>query len=214
VPPTPTPGFELDPAPDSQESIELLRRARDGDRAALGLLFARYEDRIRRIVRLRMGPKLRGVLESVDLVQETYLAAARGFDGFQGGERGSVIHWLARIAENQVRDAADRWSRARRDVEREVRLAGPDASSAGGGREPVDRGRSPSEEAARRELREVYDGCVAELPPRYREIVLLRDYELLDWSEIVPLTGGSVHAAQELHRRAQLKLAGLLEARL
>lgn len=209
-----TPAPDFGPAPLLLESADLLRQAQAGDRAALGALFERYEERVKRIVRLRMGPKLRGVLESVDLVQETYLAAARGFDGFQGKERGSLIHWLARIAENQVRDAADRWSAARRDSDREVSFGSRGASSAGGAREPADRGASPSEEAAQKELREVYDACVAELPLRYREIVILRDYELLEWPEIVVHTGGSAHAAQELHRRAHLKLAGILESRL
>lgn len=205
---------ELDGAPGAEESAALLRQAQGGDGAALGELLARYHERVQRIVRLRMGPSLRAAMESTDLVQETHLAALRGFRAFEGRERGSFVHWLARIAENQVRDAADRWSAQRRDLARELRLdSARDASGAGAAPADARAEPSPSEQAARRELREIYDACVAELPPRYREIVLLRDYELLEWPEVAVALETNAHAAQELHRRAQLKLAGILEER-
>jgi RNA polymerase sigma-70 factor (ECF subfamily) len=208
----PEPGFG--PAQSAEEASRLLQQAHSGDGAALGQLFARYQQRVQRIVRLRMGLQLRTAMESTDLVQETYLAAVRGFPGFEGRERGSFVHWLARIAENQVRDAGDRWSTQRRDLARAVRLEpARDESGAGSAPGPLADEPSPSEQAAQRELREVYDACVAELPPRQREIVILRDYELLEWPQIASAIGANTHAAQELHRRAQLKLAAILEAR-
>ncbi len=213
VPATPPSEAAFEPVPSAEESLELLRQARAGDRAALGELLERHRERLRRIVRLRMGAGLRGVLDSVDLVQETYLAATRGFPGFEGEARGSLIHWLARIAENQVRDAADRWSAQRRDHAREISLGGQ-GSASGEAREAPGRDPTPSEEAGARELRELYDACVAELAPNHREIVLLRDYELCEWPEVAARLGAGVHAAQELHRRARLRLAEALERRL
>ncbi|MBM3976339.1 MAG: sigma-70 family RNA polymerase sigma factor [Planctomycetes bacterium] len=185
-----------------------------GDDGALGELFARYRERVLRIVRLRMGPGLRAAMESTDILQETYAAALRGFPAFSGSERGTFVRWLARIAENQVRDSADRWSAQRRDLAREERLdAGRTAESTAGAADPIDAQPSPSEQLTQRELRAVYDTCVAELPERQREVVLLRDYELLEWPAVAELLGATPHAAQELYRRAQLRLAALLEAR-
>lgn len=195
----------LDPAPPMAETLDLVRRGRGGDRSALDQLVARYQDRVRRIVSIRMGGQFRGVLDSLDLAQDTWMAALRGLSSFEPRGHGSVIAWLTRIAENQVLDAADRLNAARRDRRREET-----ADDAGAASTPT-----PSETAARRELRDIYDECVAALEPAQREVVLLRDYSLLEWSEVRERMGSaSVHAAQELHRRAQLKLGGLIKQRL
>jgi hypothetical protein len=60
----------FDPLPKFEDSLALFRRAQGGDGGALNELFERYYDRIYRIVRIRMGAKLRGVLESHDIVQQ------------------------------------------------------------------------------------------------------------------------------------------------
>jgi len=50
--------------PDLQPSMLLLRRAQAGDRDALNDLIVRYYDRVFRIVRIRMGKRLRRTMES------------------------------------------------------------------------------------------------------------------------------------------------------
>lgn len=211
--PPPRPALVATPPLDPAESVRLIERARAGDEQAFGALFARCHDRVLRVVRLRMGSQLRASLESVDLVQDTYAAALRGFPSFRGAEAHSFLRWLARIAENQVRDTAERLCAQRRAREREVPLDAlvPGSSASGSlplaGREP-----SPSEQASRVELRAVFDACVAELPERQREVVLLRDYECQDWPRVAEELGCSAHAAQQLYHRAQLELAERLEA--
>src|SRR5215813_2709233 len=101
-----------DVPPELGESVNLVRRAQDGDREALGALVLRYQDRVRRLVRIRMGPQFDGVLDSLDLSQDTWLAAMRGLGGLQARDHSGIIAWLARIAENQVLDAADRLNTA------------------------------------------------------------------------------------------------------
>src|SRR6187401_2010528 len=105
----------LDPPPALAESVDLVRRGQAGDNAALGELVGRYQDRVRRIVTIRMGAQFRGLLDSLDLTQATWMAALRGLPGFEPRDHGSIIRWLARIAENQVLDAADRLYAAKRD---------------------------------------------------------------------------------------------------
>jgi hypothetical protein len=57
--------------------------------------------------------------------------------------------------------------------------------------------------------------CVAELDPVHRDVILLRDYSLLDWPEVrEQLDRPTVAATQELYRRAQLRLGELLRQRL
>ena len=59
------------------DPIETLR---GGDRRALAALFEQYCDRLRRMVELRLGPRLRGPLDASDVVQEAFLDLASDLD--------------------------------------------------------------------------------------------------------------------------------------
>ena len=65
-----TPGDPTDP-------IETLR---GGDRRALAALLDHYRDRLRRMVELRLDPRLRGPLDASDVVQEAFLDVAGNLD--------------------------------------------------------------------------------------------------------------------------------------
>jgi RNA polymerase sigma-70 factor (ECF subfamily) len=179
-------------------------RARAGDRAAQGELVLRYQERLLRIVRVRLGPGgagLRRYLESADVVQDTWKAALGGIQDLRVEGDAQILGWLARIATNQVRDRLDHARAARRALDREQALG---EATAG---EPADSAHGPRSEAEHAELAEILDASLAELPEDYREAILLRDYCGADWESIAErLERGSVHAAQQLHQRAWIKL--------
>ena len=54
-----------------QKTQELVALAKEGDQSALNRLYTVYAERVRWMVRFRMGKELRSKLESMDLVQET-----------------------------------------------------------------------------------------------------------------------------------------------
>src|SRR5438874_4225663 len=58
---------------DSSETQALIRRIEGGDEGALSELFARYRDRLRRMVRLRLDRRLQGRLDASDVLQEAFL---------------------------------------------------------------------------------------------------------------------------------------------
>ena len=109
------------------ESLELLRRARDGDERALGVLLLRYQDRLRRIVRILLGPRLRELEESMDVVQETYLVALREIGTFEPRSHGAILGWLTAITRNRIGDAWRKETAQKRDRGRELRLDGEGA---------------------------------------------------------------------------------------
>jgi RNA polymerase sigma factor (sigma-70 family) len=197
--------------------MELVHRVRDGDDGALNELFHRYRPRLERIVRIRMGARLRRFLEVDDLIQEVYIVALRKLGEIELRNHASIIQWLAKVAENQIRDKLDYFAAQKRDDAREVplemRRPGGEAPLR---REIADVGTSPSLAAQRTELEGVVDACIQELEPiAYREVVLLRDYYDADWESICEkLERPTVAAAQELYRRAQIRLTRLLKARL
>ncbi len=63
----------------SEKSVglqELFERAASADPAAIGELFDRHRDRLRRMIHLRMDHRLRGRLDPSDVLQEAFLEFA------------------------------------------------------------------------------------------------------------------------------------------
>jgi RNA polymerase sigma-70 factor (ECF subfamily) len=67
---------------DSTETDNLLRQAGGGDREAIAALRARHRDRLELVVRLRMDRRLQGRIDPCDVLQETYLEAAKRVEEF------------------------------------------------------------------------------------------------------------------------------------
>ncbi len=53
----------------------LIDRAREGDKNAFHELVERYEERLRRLVRSRLGSGLEGKIDVADVVQDAFLRA-------------------------------------------------------------------------------------------------------------------------------------------
>src|SRR5262249_1015540 len=107
---------------DITHSLDLVLRAQEGDREALNRLIERYYERVRRIGRLRLGSHLREMVDSGDILQETFITAVRLFDDFEMREEASLINWLARLAERQIIAAADFYGAKKRDHGRNVTI--------------------------------------------------------------------------------------------
>ena len=199
------------PHPDLTRSVELVHRAQDGDDGALNQLFDRYYERVRRIVRLRLGRKLRSALDSGDILQDTFAQAVQAFQGFEMRDEASLINWLSKLAERQIIAAADYHGAKKRDKAREVRVQGPASGSesrpsgisfvfAADATAPLDR-------LTEDEQVEIVESCIRELPEEYRELIILRDYAGASWESVAEQTGRpSSAAARMMHARALVEL--------
>jgi RNA polymerase sigma-70 factor (ECF subfamily) len=193
--------------------MELVRRAQHGNRDALERLFAHYYERVRRIVRLRIGHKLRRRMDSGDILQETFAAAVDDFDRFEMQDEAGFINWLSKIAERQALAAAAHHSAQKRDAGREVSLDSHDPNHASG-IDPVDGGPPPSELAERAEENVLVETCMADLPEDYRELIIWRDYTGASWDVVAEETGRpSADAARMMHAKAMLALGRLVRRR-
>lgn len=193
--------------PDLSRSIELVRQIQGGDRTACNELFTRYRPRLVRIVRVRLGPGLRRRLDEEDIVQEALLIAAAKFDQFELRSHAGILQWLARIAENVLRQKREHHEAEKRNAGREIRLR-QGVSETGAGALVAASSLSPSQDAQRAELEALVDAYVDELDPsEYRDVILLRDYYQEEWEDVRRTLGRpTVAAAQELYRRAHLRL--------
>ena len=199
---------------DLTRSLDLMRKAQAGDGEALNRLIARYYDRVRPIVRARLGGRLRRRVDSGDIIQQTFVAAFKCFDRFDVRDEASLIGWLAKIAERQIHDEHDRQSAGKRNPELEVEI---DASSGtfAGNTIPDTLSDQPEAPVIRDEETRVLEDCLAELPELYRELLLLRDYAGHSWEDVAELTNRpSAAAARMMHAQARVELGRLVQARL
>jgi RNA polymerase sigma factor (sigma-70 family) len=206
----------LEPVGALEDSLQLLERFRSaGDPHALNALFARYYERVRRIAYIRSGPRLLRWVEHDDLVQNTFAAALRGIDELDLRRHSSIIAYLSRVLENQIRGAVDHFEAQKRTPASGAAASVERGSEALSRLDPPSSDPSPADQAAARELKELYDECVRALEPAHREVVLLREYTEASWEEIrAALNRPNEHAAQQLYARAQIKLAAKFRQRL
>jgi len=194
-------------------SLDLMRAAQQGDGDALNRLLQRYYDRVRRVVRARLGQHLRRRVDSGDILQEVFVTAVRTYDRFEVCDEASLIGWLATITERQIHDASDRQQAAKRDAGREVEL---DATKQGEGRamQLADATPAPFEHLAQLEDAALVDRCLAELPALYRELILHRDYMGASWEQVAKATHRpSPAAARMMHGQALIELSKLVKQR-
>ncbi len=183
------------------DDAALIDRFRQGEMQAFGLLVTKYQDRIYNMI-LRMGPR---PAEAEELAQEAFLRAMEKIDQFRGKSR--FYTWLFRIAANLT------ISNRRRGARIKFRsLSYPDSSS-GSQAECLTAGMAqqrfpgPVSSALSAEIGDRVERALGQLDEEFRDVVVLRDMEQLDYAEIaevLELPIGTVKS--RLHRaRCMLK---------
>jgi len=203
--------------PQTTDTMILIEQHRAGKREALDELFRRYSERVRRIVRIRMGPFLRSRAEVEDVVQETMLKAFESLEHYEARQDARLIDWMARIAENSLRNLFQHERAQKRDAQREVPIENlrDKAQHSSLGWDLVAQTSGPPDKLSAQEMEEIVDECLTELPEEQREIILLVDFASGDWDFVTETTGRpSVGAAQKFHRRARVALAAKVEKRM
>jgi RNA polymerase sigma-70 factor (ECF subfamily) len=183
---------------------ELLASARAGDGQALGELLALYTNYLTLLARVQIGRRLRGKVDDVDLVQETFLEAHRHFEGFRGTTEGELVSWLRQILAANLSNLLRRYFGTRgRDVRLERELADElDQSSQALGQGLAASQSSPSQQAVRREQAVLLADALERLPEAYREVIILSHLEGLRFPEIARRMGRTVDSVKNLWARA------------
>ncbi len=190
---------------DRQESTALLRRAREGQTEALEALYERVAGRLLAFIRLRLGRTLRAQLESRDILQATLLKSFEHLSQFEQGDGASLMAWLAKIAENEIRDRADYHNRQRRDARRETPLETAHAGVAA-------TMRSALTQLILDERGERLEHALEALESHHREVIILRSFEELSFREIGARLGKTEDACRMLFARAMAALTMRMSA--
>ncbi len=201
--------------PDPSES-DLVRRAAQGESACLQELFTRYRPRLRRMVKLRLDPRVQGRVDPSDVIQEAYLEICQKLADYLRDPQWPFFLWL-RLLTGQKLALAHRQHLGvqTRDAGREVSLyrgALPEASSAALAAQLLGKLTSPSQAAARAELKLRLQDALNGMDPIDREVLTLRHFEHLTNAETAQVLGLSAPAACNRYIRALERLRAILSA--
>jgi RNA polymerase sigma-70 factor (ECF subfamily) len=200
----------------SADSVDLIERARAGDREALNSLFGRYRDRLRRMVELRLDTRLQARLDASDVIQEAYVEVAERLGGYLRDPQLPPFLWLRLIVgERLMKLHRHHLGTQMRDVGREVSLfrgALPAASSAALAARLLGRHTSPTQAAVRAERLLRLQEALNTLEPMDREVLSLRHFEELTAAETARVLGIEESAAAKRYFRALKRLKEILAA--
>jgi RNA polymerase sigma-70 factor (ECF subfamily) len=196
------------------DTDELLDRAGRGDSGARHLLMERHRARLRRMVAVRLDGRVAARVDPSDLVQETLAEAAARLGDYLRGRPLPFYPWLRTIAWDRLVEAHRRHLHAgRRSVAREVpwSLPLPDESAGRLADRLVASGTSPSRRLIRAELRDRLKTALDRLPPRDREVLVMRHLEQMEVAEIAAVLGLTAGAVMTRNTRALARLRALLD---
>lgn len=191
------------------QTQRLVALAKDGDQSSLNKLCEVYNERVLRIIRMRMGPELRSKLQSMDLVQDAFISAIRSMDNFTYENEGDFLRWVSRIAENRIRDNLENLHAQKRDIRREIPLNTNSSTTQDtftGSSGPVD-ATTPSLVISKREDLDRLEKAMEKLKPEYRKVITLTKIEGLSYEEAAKQLGKSPDAMRMLLSRAMAALS-------
>ncbi len=195
---------------ESEELAELLARAADGDEAALTQLFSSYNKRLKQMVRLRLNRLLQGRVDDSDILQETYLEAAKQLPDYLTNRPLPFFLWLRHITGEKIIDVHRRHLGAKmRNAGQEISLHRgpmPAASSASLAARLMGRLTSPSQAAVKAETRLRVQEVLNAMEPLDREILSLRHFEQLSNVEVAETLGMNQSTTSSRYLRALKRL--------
>jgi RNA polymerase sigma-70 factor (ECF subfamily) len=167
---------------------DCIRRAQQGDAAAIRDLYRRYAPRVHAVVRRLAGDDAL----AEDWAQEAWVRAFRALPAFRGEARFST--WLHRIAVNSA-------LHGRRWRERRVSREAPLATEA-----------EPAGRADQVMLRLSLQRALDTLPEGMRQIIVLHDVEGYTHEDIGEMLGIAPGTSKSQLFKARARLRGLLQA--
>jgi RNA polymerase sigma-70 factor (ECF subfamily) len=169
----------------------IVRRCLEGDANSYSTLVDRYKTMVYNVAYRMAGDED----TAKDLAQESFIAAYSGLARFRFGSKFST--WLYSIALNKCRD--------------HLRLTKETVSTDEITDILPDRGFSPERAASAGQDKDLLQRALRELPTDYREVLILKHIEELDYEEISAITGSGITALKVRAHRGREMLRKILE---
>jgi RNA polymerase sigma-70 factor (ECF subfamily) len=188
-----------------EDEVQLIARSQLGDVDAFNQLVLYYQQSTYGVIFRMLGD--RDV--AADVTQDVFIAAFRGIQSFRGGS--SFRAWLMRIASNA---ACDHWRRTQRHPTESLDIdAGDDdghTASILNSAVAVGQEVNPEEYLLNRELQELIQRGLQELPLEQRVAVVLCDLQGLSYEEIAATTQATLGTVRSRIARGRARLRSYL----
>ena len=192
------------------DTDQLLDRVAQGESSAAAALLTRHQQRLRRMVQLRLDARLAARFDPSDIVQDALAEAHRRLPEYAAERPIPFYPWLRRIAWEQLLQMHRRHLDAkRRTVRREDALPLTHDSEMLLA-ERLAATTSPSDHLVRREIGQRVREAVAQLPPGDREVIVLKHLEELSFQDAAAVLEISSAAVYSRYYRAIARLHRLL----
>jgi len=181
---------------DPVDERAIIARCLAGERRVYAVLVDRYKGLVHDLVSRMLGD----AVEAEDIAQDAFVKAYLSLRDFRGESRFST--WVCRIALNRCKDVLRKqrrapWTRPRHED-------GPEVA------EVADERETPVDSLERCEREAALHRALVRLPVKYREVIVLRHIEGMEFHEIGRVLGIAVGAAKVRAFRAREMLRRLL----
>jgi RNA polymerase sigma-70 factor (ECF subfamily) len=161
----------------------LLRRAKDGDRAAFEEVVRLYQEKVFKLAYWFFhNPE-----DAMEIVQETFLRIYRSLDSFREGT--NFGSWLYRVAANLCIDYYRKFKKRRPEVSAPVVVTD-----------------DPESQLSRQILNDQINSAVAGLAKQEKMVFVLKHFSHLKYRQIAEVLNISVGTVKSTHHRALVKV--------
>jgi RNA polymerase sigma-70 factor, ECF subfamily len=183
------------------DDVELVKRCQAGDSSAFDDLITRYRSKVFTMI----YGMVQNEQDAWDLAQEGFLKAWKSIHRFKG--ESSFYTWLYRIMTNVTIDSLRRKG-IRGEAEFDDRIAPVNVEP--GSRTTPSSSPLPNKKLEYREIRERIDEAIAKLSPEHRAVIVMKEIEDLQYSEIAEILSCSLGTVMSRLFYARKKLQNLL----
>lgn len=183
----------------------LIERARGGSIEALGELIDTVRTYLLLVANQETDLNIQAKIAASDIVQDACLLAHQRFETFRGTTEAELRGWMRRVLLHSISDSRKKFVQSKkRQLSKEVAtsdempLASPELT--------------PNSAMIAREEADLLRSAMEQLSAEHREVLRLRNWELLPFAEIGKKMNRSDDAAQKLWSRAVRELEKILEA--
>lgn len=173
------------------DEAAIIRKCREGDGDSYSVLVDRYKAMAYNVAYRMVGDED----TAKDLAQESFIAAYAGLDRFRFGSKFSS--WLYSIVLNKCRD--------------HLRTAKDTVSTDDLAEVMPDKAVSPEQRTSAHQSSDALQRALDALPPEYREVLILKHIEELEYQEIAAITGAGIPALKVRAHRGREMLKKILE---
>ena len=183
-----------------------------GGDAAVAELFSEFQPRLERMVEFRLDRRLRGRVDSLDIIQEAYIEIARRIGDYTSNPAVAFYVWVRQITWQTLVSVHRRHLGQKRHPSMEVRLnrKGPKETTYSIAEALVGQLTSPSGAARRQEDYDQLREALSTMDETDREVLALRHFEQLGNNEDAEVLGNARTAASNRYVRAINRLGDVL----